>query len=146
MPRTTSRSAPRCAPRPAPRRALAVLLLAGLAAPAAAQQVFDTSAGSVRVEAVGPELDTPWAMAFLPDFDASGEILVPERGGALKLVEGAAAREVSGVPEVAARGQGGLLDVVPAPDHAQDGLIFLSYAAAAPRLRRPALWVGEAWP
>ncbi|MEM6440870.1 MAG: PQQ-dependent sugar dehydrogenase [Pseudomonadota bacterium] len=116
-----------------PRPALA-LLLTLLAAPAAAQ-VFQSSAGPVRVEAVGPELDTPWAMAFLPDFSETGAILVTERGGALKLIEGERAREIAGAPRVAASGQGGLLDVALSPSHAEDGLVYLSYAAPAPRGR-----------
>ena len=39
-----------------------------------------------------------------------------------------AKREVAGVPEVRARGQGGLLDVVPARDFAESGEISLTYA------------------
>jgi len=68
----------------------------------------------------------PWAMAFLPD----GRLLVTERGGALKLysIEAAQIVDVTGVPEVEYRGQGGLGDVALHPDFASNGLVYLSYA------------------
>jgi glucose/arabinose dehydrogenase len=41
---------------------------------------------------------------------------------------GAAPREVTGVPPVVARGQGGLLDVVLHPDYADNGWIYIAYS------------------
>lgn len=69
--------------------------------------------------------DEPFAMAFLPD----GDLLVTEKAGALKLrrADGAVV-EIGGVPQVAAGGQGGLLDVAVAPDFATSRAIYLSYA------------------
>lgn len=70
----------------------------------------------------------PWAMAFLP---GTPYALVTERAGKLKLwQEGRPARDVAGVPAVDYGGQGGLGDVVPAPDYAQSGLVYLSWAEA----------------
>ncbi|MEN4904982.1 PQQ-dependent sugar dehydrogenase [Luteimonas sp. TWI1437] len=68
----------------------------------------------------------PWALAFLPD----GRLLVTEKAGTLKLVTlpDGQAREIAGVPAVAYAGQGGLGDVEPHPQFAQNGLIYLSYA------------------
>lgn len=68
----------------------------------------------------------PWALAFLPD----GSLLVTEKSGVLKHVTlpGGEAREISGVPEVAYAGQGGLGDVVPHPQFVQNGLVYFSYA------------------
>ena len=68
----------------------------------------------------------PWALAPLPD----GGFLVTERGGALRRVsaDGDVSAPLAGVPDVSARGQGGLLDVVLAPDFAQSRRIYLSYA------------------
>ena len=97
----------------------------GLALPqAAVAERHQTSAGEVEVTREVDGLDTPWAVGFLPD----GEILITERDGRLLLVRDGAKREVAGVPEVRARGQGGLLDVVPARDFAESGEIFLTYA------------------
>ena len=105
------------------RTALALFLLVAAAARA---EVIDSSAHRLRVETVADGLDHPWAAAQLPD----GRFLVTERGGRLLLVDspGATPREVGGVPAVAARGQGGLLDVVLHPDYDENGWIYLAYS------------------
>ena len=74
------------------------------------------------------QFDAPFAMAFLPD----GSLLVTEKSGALKLraPDGAVAT-MTGVPAVAAGGQGGLLDVAVAPDFATSRIVYLSYAEPA---------------
>lgn len=72
------------------------------------------------------ELENPWGLAFLAD----GRILVTERPGRLRVFtpgEGLSA-PISGLPEVAAHGQGGLLDILLHPDHAVNGWIYMSYA------------------
>ena len=80
----------------------------------------------------------PWAMTFLPD----GRLLVTEKPGALKLLDvarpGATAGTISGVPEVAYAGQGGLGDVVLHPRFASNRLVYLSYAEAGPHGTRGA--------
>jgi glucose/arabinose dehydrogenase len=65
-------------------------------------------------------------MAFLPD----GRLLVTERPGRLRIVEasGRLSAPLSGVPEVLAQGQGGLLDVALDPRFAETRLVYLSYA------------------
>ncbi|MGD9973618.1 MAG: PQQ-dependent sugar dehydrogenase [Desulfatirhabdiaceae bacterium] len=70
--------------------------------------------------------DQPWAMTFLPD----GRLLVTEKPGKLKLfdIEKLESGTVSGVPEVAYGGQGGLGDVVLHPRFAENHLVYLSYA------------------
>src|SRR5438067_5514012 len=69
--------------------------------------------------------DNPWAIAFLPD----GAALMTEKGGRLKVWRaGQAARDVAGVPAVAARGQGGLLDIALSPRFATDKQVYLTYA------------------
>ncbi|MFC7396949.1 PQQ-dependent sugar dehydrogenase [Chelatococcus sp. GCM10030263] len=82
--------------------------------------------GQVVVETVANGLNRPWSLAFLPD----GRMLVTERGGSLRVVssEGAKSQPVAGVPEVKARGQGGLLDVALDPNFSSNRLIYLSYA------------------
>lgn len=70
--------------------------------------------------------DEPWAMTFLPD----GRMLVTEKAGRLLLVsrDGKGKAAISGVPEVAYGGQGGLGDVVPHPDFGNNRFVYLSYA------------------
>jgi glucose/arabinose dehydrogenase len=76
------------------------------------------------------QFDEPWAMAFLPGTPLA---LITERKGRLKLwQEGGEVREVDGVPPVEYRGQGGLGDVVLAPDFAATGTVYLSWAEAGP--------------
>ncbi len=72
----------------------------------------------LRLERIAGGLEHPWAMAQLPD----GSFLVSERPGRLAHVsEGGEVSHLEGVPEVNARGQGGLLDVVLHPDYGQAG-------------------------
>ena len=72
--------------------------------------------------------DEPWAIAFLPGTPLA---LVTERKGKLKLWEdGGAVRNVAGVPVVAYGGQGGLGDIVLAPDFASTGTFYLTWAEA----------------
>jgi aldose sugar dehydrogenase len=70
--------------------------------------------------------DEPWAMTFLPD----GRMLVTEKGGRLKIAtrDGEAATVVPGTPVVDSAGQGGLMDVVAAPDFATSKVIYLSWS------------------
>jgi glucose/arabinose dehydrogenase len=86
-------------------------------------------AAPVRVETVASGLEHPWGLAFLPD----GRILVTERPGRLRVVDrnGTLSAPVAGVPAVAARGQGGLLDVAIDPRFADNRLVYLSYAEPA---------------
>ena len=85
-----------------------------------------TGHGTVIVEEVATGLSYPWAMAFLPD----GSALITEREGRLRLMapDGSLSAGLSGVPEVYASGQGGLLDVALDPDFENNRQIYLSYA------------------
>jgi glucose/arabinose dehydrogenase len=105
-----------------------LLILVGLGSPVAAlANSVETSAGPMAVTPMLQGLDEPWAIAFLPD----GGILVTERDGRLLLAAGPDVRSVEGVPEVAAEGQGGLLDVLVPADFAQTREVWLSYSALA---------------
>jgi glucose/arabinose dehydrogenase len=112
------------------RQTLAVLAGAALAAGpaarrAAAQPVVSTSSGPLRLTRVVEGLEHPWALTFLQD----GTMLVTERAGRLRLVsEGTAPRTVEGVPQVWARGQGGLLDVALHPNHGSNRWVYLAYS------------------
>lgn len=83
-----------------------------------------TSVGSVNVDKMIGGLDTPWAIAFISD----RSYLITERDGSLYLVQDGAARAVSGLPEVWAEGQGGLLDVAVANDFHSSKTIYLTFA------------------
>ena len=72
--------------------------------------------------------DEPWAMAFIPGTRAA---LVTEKSGKLKLwQENGPTLDVADVPTVAYGGQGGLGDVIAAPDFATSSTIYLSWVEA----------------
>ncbi len=83
-------------------------------------------AAPVNVVTVATGLVNPWGLAFLPD----GRMLVTERPGRLRMVEvnGNVSAPVQGVPEVYARGQGGLLDVAIDPAFSDNQWVYLAYA------------------
>jgi glucose/arabinose dehydrogenase len=98
-------------------------------APAHAGQQSPTpasTAGVVSAETVARGLEHPWGLAFLPD----GRMLITERPGRLRIVtpDGVLSAPLTGVPSVAAVGQGGLLDVALDPGFATNARIYLSYA------------------
>ncbi|MFT6269791.1 MAG: glucose/arabinose dehydrogenase [Alphaproteobacteria bacterium] len=74
---------------------------------------------------------SPWAMAMLPD----GHGLVSEKTGALWVIDKAGKKRftVSNVPQVTARGQGGLGDIIVHPDFAENTRVFLSYVERDPQ-------------
>lgn len=87
------------------------------------------AAPGLRVERVADGLEHPWGLAFLPD----GGMLVTERPGRLlRLAPDGSRTRLAGVPEVHARGQGGLLDVLAAPEGGALR-IWLAFAEPAPR-------------
>lgn len=82
---------------------------------------------ALKMDTVVTGLKTPWATAILPN----GDMLVTERGGTLRLVHDGQLdpTPIKGMPEVFAKGQGGLLDVVLHPDYAKNGWLYLTYAS-----------------
>jgi glucose/arabinose dehydrogenase len=82
--------------------------------------------GVVEVQTIAKGLEHPWSLAFLPD----KRMLVTERPGRLRIVgaEGRLSEPLSGVPQVYASGQGGLLDVALSPTFDKDRLVYLSFA------------------
>jgi len=88
--------------------------------------MINTKVGTIKVETVAKRLEEPWGLAFLPD----GRMLVTEKAGRLRIVtmDGTTSEPLKGVPEVDAKGQGGLLDVAIDPNFATNGLVYLSYS------------------
>ena len=112
------------------RRAVALLFvlpLVGCVDPQIAPDYAQTDPALYVAETIVSGLDHPWGIAFLPD----GTMLVTERSGQLRLIEDGVLRPepVEGVPPVLAEGQGGLFDIVLAPDFAETGRIYLSLAS-----------------
>jgi glucose/arabinose dehydrogenase len=86
----------------------------------------DPTGVAFEVVTIADGLEHPWAVALLPD----GQFLVTERPGRLRVVSatGEISPAVTGLPDVDAQGQGGLLDVALDPDYATNRRIYWSYA------------------
>ncbi|OZB30770.1 MAG: oxidoreductase [Pseudomonas sp. 34-62-33] len=114
-------------PRLKPLAALGLIALFGYQHSFAEDRQLTSELGPVTLQTIADGLTSPWAVAFLPD--AQG-YLVTERPGTLRRVsaDGQVSAPLSGVPEVFAVGQGGLLDIALSPDFAEDRLVYLSYA------------------
>ena len=87
------------------------------------------SLSGLRLETtqIATGLSHPWGIAVLPE----GGYLVTERSGQLRVIDtngDLVEAPVTGLPDLLAEGQGGLLDVELAPDFAQTRHIFFTYA------------------
>jgi glucose/arabinose dehydrogenase len=105
---------------------LGAALALGVSAPHA--QIVRSEAHDFRVIRVVEGFEHPWSLAFLPD----GRMLVTERPGRLRIIGADGKldpRPVTGLPRIAAHGQGGLMDVALHPRFAENRLVYLSFAA-----------------
>jgi glucose/arabinose dehydrogenase len=78
------------------------------------------------IDTLATGLTNPWSTAFLPD----GRMLIAERPGRLRIWDQGKLLQqaVSGLPEIWASGQGGLLDVVLHPDYDKNQWIYLAFS------------------
>ncbi|WP_135505494.1 PQQ-dependent sugar dehydrogenase [Roseovarius aestuariivivens] len=106
------------------RRRLILSSLAALTLSALPARALSTSAGEVVVDTVVTGLRDPWALGFLPE----GGLLVTEKSGRLLYFRAGQSHAVAGLPRVAARGQGGLLDVLVPRDFARTRDLYFTYA------------------
>ncbi|MFS2035167.1 PQQ-dependent sugar dehydrogenase [Polaromonas sp. CT11-55] len=91
---------------------------------------LSAQAQAVRPEIVASGLQNPWGLAFLP----GGRFLVTERPGRLRVVaaDGRLGPPVAGLPEIAAGGQGGLLDLITDSDFARNRTVFFCFSEPGP--------------
>ncbi len=80
-----------------------------------------------KVTVVTDDLQHPWGMAFLPD----KRILITERPGRLRIISNGKLEPVpvTGLPDITASGQGGLLDIALHPEYESNHWIYFSYVA-----------------
>lgn len=71
-------------------------------------------------------LASPWGIVMLPD----GRFLVTEKAGRMRIVSssGSVSEPVTGIPEVNASGQGGLLGLCLDPDFASNRMVYWSFS------------------
>ncbi len=95
---------------------------------AMSSEKIDDTKQPFKIEVMG-RFNEPWAMAFAPAGDFA--LITQKKGELLIWRKGAAAIPVAGLPKVDYGGQGGLGDVIFAPDYATTGQIYLSWAESA---------------
>jgi len=84
-----------------------------------------------RLTTLTQGLENPWSMAFLPD----GRVLVTERAGRMRILDKnfkLDPKPIEGLPDIVARGQGGLFDVVLHPEYDKTAWIYWAYNAPGP--------------
>lgn len=80
---------------------------------------------SLKKTVVADDLPHLWSMEILPD----GRMIVAAKEGAMHIVkDGKPGPALEGVPKVASAGQGGLLDIVLAPDFDTSKMIYFSFS------------------
>jgi glucose/arabinose dehydrogenase len=79
-----------------------------------------------RVETVASGLRVPWSIVFLPD----GRILVTERAGAVRVIEGGRLRPepLATIPDVEPSSESGLMGLTLHPRFAENRLLYIAYA------------------
>ncbi|WP_346427078.1 PQQ-dependent sugar dehydrogenase [Leptolyngbya sp. BC1307] len=85
-----------------------------------------TQVPTPQVVTLVESLEHPWGLTWLPD----GTMLVTERPGRVRIIKDGVLdpTPVSGLPEVLARGQGGLMDVSVHPQFAENQWVYFTYA------------------
>lgn len=84
-----------------------------------------TAGSNYWAETVVTGLDSPWGLEFLPN----GDLLIAERNGRLTVFNPESGLiEISGLPDIRVRGQGGLMDLQLHPDYKENGWIYISYS------------------
>lgn len=84
------------------------------------------SASKIKYEKVVSDLSIPWGFVFLPD----KSMLITEKEGKLIHFKDGQKTEVSGLPKVYNRGQGGLLDICLHPNFNNNKILYLTYASS----------------
>lgn len=80
----------------------------------------------VKAEIINSDLESPWGMTFLRD----GRILVTQKEGSIAILDkhGKMTGNISELPEVNNRSQGGLLDIELDPNFEDNNLVYWSYS------------------
>ena len=77
-------------------------------------------------EVIVPNLVNPWSFTFLPN----KSILITEKSGELIHFEDGKKTNITGLPKIYLRGQGGLLDIILHPNYEENKWIYFSYASS----------------
>ena len=105
---------------------IALSLLSACQEPQLAPELPERPSSAFKVTEIHTGLSNPWSVAEMPD----GGFLITEKSGKLLHVTAQGTSiEINGLPDdIYAKGQGGLLDIVLAPDFAVTQEVYLSYS------------------
>ncbi len=87
-------------------------------------QVIKSAKQNFTIDTVIDGLKIPWGMEFLPN----GDMLISERSGILYRLHDGELTEMSGLPDILPKGQGGLLDLRLHPDYDENGWFYFAYS------------------
>ena len=106
-----------------------VLLLTLGSGSSLAETRFDSQVQAFTVRTINDNLKNPWSMVFLSSF----ELLISEKAGALQRLslEDGSIQEISGLPEVKLKGQGGLMGLALHPDFINTRWLYMAYTAGS---------------
>lgn len=81
---------------------------------------------SYQVTVLTTELNSPWAVAGLPD----GRLVISEKGGTIRIatMSGDLSAPINSLPALDTRNQGGLLDITAAPDFTTSRMLYMTLA------------------
>ena len=81
---------------------------------------------AVETTVLNNTLKKPWGIAPLPD----GRLLITQKNGTLRIadVSGNLSDEITGIPEVNDKGQGGLLDIAIDPGFTQNRMVYWTFS------------------
>ncbi|MHB0753818.1 PQQ-dependent sugar dehydrogenase [Polaribacter sp. M15] len=77
-------------------------------------------------ELVVPDLINPWGFTFLPD----NSMLITEKQGKLIHFKNGRKTQITNLPKIYVRGQGGFLDVELHPNYKENGWIYFTFASS----------------
>ena len=90
---------------------------------------FETEELVIKLDTLASGMDNPWGITFIDD----GAILITEQSGKLfKRSSDGTITEISGIPKVKAKGQGGLMEIEVHPDFENNGWIYIAYSKLNP--------------
>ena len=92
-----------------------------------ADDIVESEVQKFIVDTVVSGLSVPWGLEFLPN----GDLLIAERSAKLYRFTNNELQEISGLPEIMVKGQGGLMDLELHPDYENNGWIYMAYSGFA---------------
>jgi len=103
---------------------ITALIVSGCLEPQPKPDIKERPVSEFNIDVQAKGLESPWSVAEIGD-----HYLITEKAGKLLRISGDSETEITGLPDdIFVSGQGGLLDIVAAPDFSQSNELYMSYA------------------